>query len=174
MSIRRTAICRGAIVKGFLDGPSAAMTGTPVLSVVSTIARQSLGVAYSPLFDESRHLEKDRDWDGDEGVWRASNQMMWYLQKVCRRCDLTTVHIDVQCRETMFSRRSPSDTSFTVPTQIRLSLRTPSRRPFSSAMMINRHLGAIRVSRNYAKYVSTDATFPSTPSKITWGRMVNI
>ncbi|KOC12074.1 hypothetical protein AFLA70_48g004071 [Aspergillus flavus AF70] len=81
MSIRRTAICRGAIVKGFLDGPSAAMTGTPVLSVVSTIARQSLGVAYSPLFDESRHLEKDRDWDGDEGVWRASNQMMWYLRK---------------------------------------------------------------------------------------------
>ncbi|CAG9936358.1 unnamed protein product [Clonostachys rosea f. rosea IK726] len=86
----RTAICRGAIFKGFLDAPSGklsnAMTsaGKPLqmpVRVVSTIARQSLGVEFTPLFEEGVHPAEDKYWDKDEGVWRAGKQMLWYLKK---------------------------------------------------------------------------------------------
>ncbi|KAI0430720.1 actin-like ATPase domain-containing protein [Xylaria sp. FL1042] len=74
----RTAICRGAIIKGFLDIPSAA--GTHV-SVVSTIARRNLGISSNSLFIDGVHDNRDRVWDGDEGIWRAGRQMSWYLRK---------------------------------------------------------------------------------------------
>jgi hypothetical protein len=50
--------------------------------VVSTIARQSLGVEFTPLFEEGVHPAEDKYWDKDEGVWRAGKQMLWYLKKV--------------------------------------------------------------------------------------------
>jgi hypothetical protein len=83
MGTRRTAICRGAVVKGFLDAPDATGATDAPLSVVSTIARQSLGVMFASVFDEDVHLIKDRYWDDHEGIWRASKQMRWYLRKVC-------------------------------------------------------------------------------------------
>ncbi|MCJ1346745.1 hypothetical protein MMC31_004963 [Peltigera leucophlebia] len=83
----RTSICRGAIYKGFLDGPGDESGDKQTLklasrvSVVSTIARQSLGVKYSPPFIEGIHAEIDRYWNDNEGHWSADNQMMWYLRK---------------------------------------------------------------------------------------------
>ncbi|KAL2857180.1 hypothetical protein BJY01DRAFT_159458 [Aspergillus pseudoustus] len=77
----QTAICRGAIFKGFLDGPSAAAIGSPPVSVVSTIARQSLGLCYQTEFVPGEHLEKDKWWCEMEGAWFANNQVMWYLKK---------------------------------------------------------------------------------------------
>ncbi|OQE47198.1 hypothetical protein PENCOP_c001G01352 [Penicillium coprophilum] len=77
----RTAICRGAVVKGFLDAPHATGATDAPLSVVSTIARQSLGVVYATEYDEAVHLARDRYWDNHEGIWRASKQMEWYLRK---------------------------------------------------------------------------------------------
>ncbi|OBT67118.1 hypothetical protein VE03_04430 [Pseudogymnoascus sp. 23342-1-I1] len=77
----RTAICRGAIFKGFLDGAAAGGISSTPLTVVSTIARQSLGVTYCPIFDATIHSTTDRYRDELEGTWRASNQMMWYLKK---------------------------------------------------------------------------------------------
>ena len=69
MACRRTAICRGAVFKGFLDGPgsSAGENGTskvraPV-NVVTTVARQSLGIEMRDIFEEGVHLEKDKEWD---------------------------------------------------------------------------------------------------------------
>ncbi|KAL4869441.1 hypothetical protein BDV12DRAFT_208549 [Aspergillus spectabilis] len=67
----RTAICRGAIFKGFLDGPS----------VTETVIKPSLGVEYSPIFEEGVHKKKDKYLDSEEGVWRAKDQMEWYLKK---------------------------------------------------------------------------------------------
>ncbi|KAI2620987.1 actin-like ATPase domain-containing protein [Hypomontagnella submonticulosa] len=88
----RTAICRGAIFKGFLDGPtqstSDAASGekytpkvTSSVSVASTIARQSLGLVMATTFEDGKHLNEDRYWDDDEGRFFANNQMQWYLEK---------------------------------------------------------------------------------------------
>ncbi|KAI1170296.1 actin-like ATPase domain-containing protein [Nemania sp. FL0916] len=77
----RTAICRGAILKGFLDVPSAAGGASSHVSVVSTIARRNLGVSSNKIFVEGVHNAKDKYWDEDEGIWRARLQMNWYLRK---------------------------------------------------------------------------------------------
>ncbi|KAL2808589.1 hypothetical protein BJX63DRAFT_408776 [Aspergillus granulosus] len=77
----QTAICRGAIFKGFLDGPSAAAIGSPPVSVVSTIARQSLGIKHRTEFVPGEHLKKDKWWCEMEGIWLANNQVTWYLKK---------------------------------------------------------------------------------------------
>ncbi|CAI7672409.1 unnamed protein product [Penicillium discolor] len=75
----RTAICRGAVFKGFIDGPRGAAHST--LSIGSTIARQSLGVTMSVEFEEGVHKQKDKYRDRVTGVWMARNQMQWYLYK---------------------------------------------------------------------------------------------
>ncbi|KAI1308319.1 actin-like ATPase domain-containing protein [Xylaria venustula] len=77
----RTAICRGAILKGFLDIPSAAGGASSHVSVVSTIARRNLGVASNSIFEDGVHDKRDKYLDVSEGVWRARNQMNWYLRK---------------------------------------------------------------------------------------------
>ncbi len=55
---------------------------TSKVSVVSTIARLSLGVTYAAIFEKGKHRPEDRYRDELEGVWRAENQMEWYLRKV--------------------------------------------------------------------------------------------
>ncbi|KAL2846179.1 hypothetical protein BJY01DRAFT_263382 [Aspergillus pseudoustus] len=84
----RTAICAGAVYKGFLDGGSdssgAQQNGYGVsapISVTSTISRTSIGVVYHAAFDSSKHLEEDKQWYPDEGEWRANNQIEWYLRR---------------------------------------------------------------------------------------------
>lgn len=85
---RRTSICRGAVFKGFLDGPSVGLGGKQKfelqsqVSVVSTFARMSVGVSYDPLFKVGVHPEEDKFWDDYHGEYFARNQMMWYLRKV--------------------------------------------------------------------------------------------
>jgi hypothetical protein len=58
------------------------MSDTTPVSVVSTIARKSLGVEFTTTFDRRVHLQVDKCWDADEGRWRAIGQMEWYLRKV--------------------------------------------------------------------------------------------
>ncbi|KAL2811642.1 hypothetical protein BDW59DRAFT_177072 [Aspergillus cavernicola] len=74
---RRTAICRGAVIKGFLDAPD---VPTPV-RIVSAIARRSIGVIYDPDFREGIHDPKYRCWDEMSGTFRAYHQMKWYMKK---------------------------------------------------------------------------------------------
>ena len=50
--------------------------------VISTIARASLGIVYLIPFKQGEHLEEDKYWDGDEGMYYAKGQMSWYLRKV--------------------------------------------------------------------------------------------
>ncbi|KAJ5782155.1 hypothetical protein N7457_003929 [Penicillium paradoxum] len=78
----RTAICRGAVFKGFIDGPGGAGRNTlNTLNIGSTIARQSLGTLMSLEFVEGVHREKDKYLDATTGGWRARNQIRWYLYK---------------------------------------------------------------------------------------------
>ncbi|KAL5051689.1 hypothetical protein BDW71DRAFT_202839 [Aspergillus fruticulosus] len=82
----RTAICRGAIYKGFLHLSESNPNHQGIydyknIRVVSTISRISIGKMYWADFDESKHLEEDRKWDDDKGKWRADHQMHWFLRK---------------------------------------------------------------------------------------------
>lgn len=83
----RTSICRGAVFKGFMDRLSVEPDGKRVfklerqVSVISAIARVSLGVMYTVRFIEGVHREEDRFWDHDKGDFRVPCQMMWYLRK---------------------------------------------------------------------------------------------
>ncbi|KAJ5696743.1 hypothetical protein N7536_007155 [Penicillium majusculum] len=74
----RTAICRGAIVKGFLAGHGGAGSH---LTVVSTIARQSLGIKHAAEYNFAIHQTEDKYYDQVEGNWMAGNQMEWYMKK---------------------------------------------------------------------------------------------
>jgi hypothetical protein len=82
----RTAICRGAVFKGFLDGKASGLDNdddniAARIRVTSTISRASYGVKYQTSFDDDMHLEADKAWDSDEGDWMATNQMNWYLKR---------------------------------------------------------------------------------------------
>jgi len=86
----RTAICRGAVFKGFLDGvcegdlttPSGGILETPIM-ISSTVSRASFGNVFRSTFDATEHLEEDKEWSSDEHEWKATNQMRWYLKRVC-------------------------------------------------------------------------------------------
>lgn len=85
----RTAICQGAVYKGFLDGGSdnsgTQQNGYGVaapISVTSSISRTSIGIVYHAPFDPAKHLDEDKAWYPDEGEWRANNQLNWYLRRV--------------------------------------------------------------------------------------------
>ncbi|KAM0346552.1 hypothetical protein ACHAO7_011748 [Fusarium culmorum] len=91
----RTAICRGAVYKGLIDGSEAAASasqpsvrGTRALlenkspvTVTSTISRLSLGVSYRTEFDEDIHNEKDKYWDHDEESYQVAGLLDWYIKK---------------------------------------------------------------------------------------------
>lgn len=83
----RSAICRGAVWKGFLDGieaPQSLARSMPV-AVTSTIARASYGITFRADFDDNTHLREDKTWDEYELRWKANNQITWFLKKVCSR-----------------------------------------------------------------------------------------
>ncbi|KAI0833091.1 actin-like ATPase domain-containing protein [Hypoxylon sp. FL0890] len=80
----RTAISRGAVFKGFLttrDEADQVNVYIPPVVVTSTVSRANFGIEFQTRFEEGKHLEQDRMWDDREEVWRASNQMHWYLRK---------------------------------------------------------------------------------------------
>ena len=92
----RTAICPGAVFKGFLDLPQTLGSATDTmhlahvkspLSVISTVARQSIGMLYWAEFIEGVHSVLDKIRDENEGIYRADNQTRWYLRKVCASLD---------------------------------------------------------------------------------------
>lgn len=59
------------------------------VSVISAIARVSLGVMYTVNFIKGVHREEGVFWDDDKGDFRVPCQMMWYLRKV-RKCNNDT------------------------------------------------------------------------------------
>ncbi|KAI1873113.1 uncharacterized protein JN550_003366 [Neoarthrinium moseri] len=84
----RTAICRGAVLKGFLEAQNSQQDGgfgTSTIGVESRVSRASYGITYYILIGPDHHDEEDKDieWNSLEGRHVLSNQMQWYL----RRCD---------------------------------------------------------------------------------------
>ncbi|KUI58335.1 hypothetical protein VP1G_05585 [Cytospora mali] len=83
----RTAICRGAVFKGFLDGLNATedkqyqLKINAPIAVMSTIARASYGIEFSEYWQKGVHRVSDKFYDEDEGIWYACSQMKWYLRK---------------------------------------------------------------------------------------------
>ncbi|KAK8014234.1 hypothetical protein PG990_007530 [Apiospora arundinis] len=75
----RTAICRGAVFKGFLQEKD--KLPTPFIKVTSTISRASYGIEFNMPFNKHQHLEEDKLWDRHEDRWMATNQMRWYLKR---------------------------------------------------------------------------------------------
>ncbi|CAI7646846.1 hypothetical protein N7533_009950 [Penicillium manginii] len=94
----RTAICRGAVYKGFAEdqlmgtegedddedsiGMKTSYVPAPI-RVTSTISRYSIGTTHYDVFDPSRHSRSDPDyvWSADEGDYVITNQMRWYIRK---------------------------------------------------------------------------------------------
>lgn len=90
--VRRTAICRGAVYKGFLDGKVTGANGNEGVAnivapirVISTISRASYGVMYRDKFNFNQHLKEDKVWSPEQCEWRADNQMAWFLKRVGTR-----------------------------------------------------------------------------------------
>ncbi|KAI0521987.1 hypothetical protein F5B22DRAFT_512862 [Xylaria bambusicola] len=82
----RTAICRGAVVKGFLDiaaqRPSDTLSADVLpIKVTSTVSRASYGSGYKCRFIPGTHEEADKVWDENECSDMAENQMEWYLKR---------------------------------------------------------------------------------------------
>ncbi|KAL4931804.1 Hsp70 family protein [Aspergillus undulatus] len=85
----RTAICNGAVYKGFLTGATEGANGQTQIAygiespitVKSTISRTSIGFIYHAPFDPAKHLEADKAWYPNEGEYRANNQINWYLKR---------------------------------------------------------------------------------------------
>ncbi|KAI1088126.1 actin-like ATPase domain-containing protein [Rostrohypoxylon terebratum] len=83
----RTAICQGAVFKGFLNnkttsgGNSAEGLDSLPIMITSTISRASFGLGFSTTFDPDKHLEEDKAWSKKEAEWHATNQVHWYLTK---------------------------------------------------------------------------------------------
>ncbi|RWA10740.1 hypothetical protein EKO27_g4359 [Xylaria grammica] len=82
----RTAICRGAVIKGFTliagedESPKLNPETLPI-KVTSTISRASYGSIYRTPFVTGIHEEIDKVWDNDECKDMATNQMEWYLKR---------------------------------------------------------------------------------------------
>ncbi|KAK0641359.1 hypothetical protein B0T16DRAFT_213993 [Cercophora newfieldiana] len=84
----RTAISRGAVLKGFLNrsnDPTLSSNNHGAnrvpISVSSTISRANVGVRFSEPFDPARHLQKDKVWRSEQGIFKVHNRMEWYIRK---------------------------------------------------------------------------------------------
>ncbi|KAF2870470.1 hypothetical protein BDV95DRAFT_607638 [Massariosphaeria phaeospora] len=73
-----SSICRGATMWGLENSPNSTFTKK---TVKARLARYSYGLSYAVRFDESKgHVLQDRRRFPD-GVWMATNQMGWLIQK---------------------------------------------------------------------------------------------
>ncbi|KAI1204683.1 uncharacterized protein F4807DRAFT_454509 [Annulohypoxylon truncatum] len=82
----RTAICRGAVLKGFLDGAAQDQSDNSIvkalpIKVTSTVSRASYGTSFATPFIPGTHLEADKVWNHLECKYMARGQMSWYLRR---------------------------------------------------------------------------------------------
>ncbi|KAK7972504.1 hsp70 family chaperone [Apiospora saccharicola] len=81
----RVAICRGAVLSGFLkEQENKTLPGEESVApvkVVSTIARASYGVIHYAPWDSTQHNKEDQFWHEKEQAWFARDRLRWYLKK---------------------------------------------------------------------------------------------
>lgn len=86
---RRSAICRGAILKGLIAAPiDDYIPNAP--RILSTISRTSLGIPIMCDFKEGIHRKENRFFNKVEGCYKVRDVMHWYIKKVC--CHLLYSH----------------------------------------------------------------------------------
>lgn len=80
---RWSSICRGATLWG-LEHTDPAFSSSVISSptVTSRLSRYSYGMAFSELYDPSKHVMEDVYVDQEEGHYRAKDQMTWLLKRV--------------------------------------------------------------------------------------------
>lgn len=79
---RRSAICRGAILKGLITAPiDDHIPNAP--RILSTISRTSLGIRKSSKYQKGVHRKETRVFHEIEGCYKVHNVMHWYIEKVC-------------------------------------------------------------------------------------------
>jgi hypothetical protein len=108
----RTAICRGAVYKGFLSAIAKSGQGRgndqlrhkieAPIAITSTISRSHLGVSYECEFQPAKHREENKYWSDIHMGYRATDQLDWYLGKVriIRQYELKTKSIHSSGRAT--------------------------------------------------------------------------
>jgi hypothetical protein len=75
---RWSAICRGAVIRAS-ERPSKARQ-----TITSRVSRYHYGIWKITRFDPKRHEEQDKFWCDIERIYKADNQMDWYLSKASR------------------------------------------------------------------------------------------
>jgi hypothetical protein len=79
---RRTAICRGAILKGLMDAPiTTHVPNAP--EILSRISRMCIGITCIEEFKKGVHHKKERYMCKHEGYHKVRGMMDWYITKVC-------------------------------------------------------------------------------------------
>ncbi|KAF5663106.1 Hsp70 chaperone protein [Fusarium heterosporum] len=86
-----TAICRGAVVQGLIHYDPAYSLG---VNVETRIARMSYGIRYRTPFVEGEHKLYDKVWEPKEQVFKAKNQMQWFLKEGDDISEKRSVHHD--------------------------------------------------------------------------------
>lgn len=122
---------------------------TSPVSVVSTVARTSLGVIYKTRFNAEFHSEEDRFWNGVEGEWFAIRQVKWFLRKV-RKYDNDAEHrellmVDRFARVTMFVNWNPNKNHSTSLTVTKKTTTLLKKKKSSSVKTITLHRGQLLV-----------------------------
>lgn len=59
---------------------TSSITSSP--TVVSRLSRYSYGMAFSQIYDHTRHLSEDVYLDTADGEYKARGQMNWLLKRV--------------------------------------------------------------------------------------------
>ncbi|KAK7917796.1 hypothetical protein PG985_011404 [Apiospora marii] len=82
----RIAICRGAVLSGFLqeqaDKPPSYVEAVPIpVKVVSTIARASYGSVFMRPYDPALDRQEDVVWKDREEAWYRESLMHWYINR---------------------------------------------------------------------------------------------
>ncbi|KAJ5940218.1 hypothetical protein N7516_000386 [Penicillium verrucosum] len=76
----RSAICRGAILKGLITAPiDDHIPNAP--RILSTISRTSLGIRKSSKYQKGVHRKETRVFHEIEGCYKVYNVMHWYIEK---------------------------------------------------------------------------------------------
>ncbi|KOS41464.1 hypothetical protein ACN38_g7672 [Penicillium nordicum] len=76
----RSAICRGAILKGLITAPiDDHIPNAP--RILSTISRTSLGIRKSSKYQKGVHRKETRVFHEIEGCYKVHNVMHWYIEK---------------------------------------------------------------------------------------------
>ncbi|KAJ5603966.1 hypothetical protein N7537_006922 [Penicillium hordei] len=98
----RSAICRGAILKGLIAAPiDGYIPNAP--RILSTISRTSLGIPMIYDFQEGVHRKKNRFFDEVEGCYKVRDVMQWYIKRG------NEVETDRPIRKNMYRSRSMED-----------------------------------------------------------------